>query len=419
MQSSFLRKRAEDVITPQLVKLIHDAAAMQRWNDYPRMVELTELDKQAHKFIIAYLLTASESDIDPLNMIEAGLFEFFRRVVVTDIRPDVFREVIHEKGPALNAWVMEQLAPALSHVEAGAFFRRMERYLADPDYCRRERRLMAAAHYLATRWEFQIVYHSSRFLHDVEALRDSVESEMARFRDCNGAMEYGLNGNFTKLVDLNGRLRFQIRWAQTPRLPRTSVLGHVLVVAMMTYFYASGRGFCPRRVANNFFCALFHDLPEALTRDIVSPVKRSVPGLDELILEVEIRKVHAAILPLVPAAIRTEFLYLMGLYEENGRPRKDEFQTRIFQDGHAVAVPDAGPYNRHEFSPLDGHAVKACDDLAAFAEAAISIGHGIRSRELMRGMEKLLRKYEGVVVGGCDMHNVLLTMKTELTQETG
>ena len=57
--------------------------------------------------------------------------------------------------------------------------------------------------------------------------------------------------------------------------------------------------------------------------------------------------------------------------------------------------------------------------LAAFAEAAISIGHGIRSRELMRGMEKLLRKYEGVVVGGCDMHNVLLTMKTELTQEMG
>lgn len=407
------------VITPSLVKLVYDAAAMQRWNEYPRMVELTELDKQAHKFIIAYLLTAYETDIDPLNLIEAGMFEFFRRVVVTDIRPDVFREVIQEKGPALNAWVMEQLAPAMRPVEGGAFFQRMERYLADPDYCRRERKLMAAAHYLATRWEFQIVYQSSRFLHDVETLRASVEGEMSRFRDCRGAMEYCLNGKLSRLVDLNGRLRFQIRWAQTPRLPRTSVLGHVLVVALMTYFYASGRGFCPRRVANNFFCALFHDLPEALTRDIVSPVKRSVAGLDELILEVEIRKVQEEILPLVPDSIRSEFLYLMGIYEDGGKWHKDEFQTRICRGGRPEEVPDAGAYNSHEFSPLDGRAVKACDDLAAFSEAAISLGHGIRSRELMRGMEKILRKYEGVVLGGCDLHAVLQTMKTELTQETG
>ena len=37
---------------PLLLK-IYEAAPMQRWNDQIRTVELTELDKQAHKMVIA------------------------------------------------------------------------------------------------------------------------------------------------------------------------------------------------------------------------------------------------------------------------------------------------------------------------------------------------------------------------------
>ena len=38
-----------------------------------------------------------------------------------------------------------------------------------------------------------------------------------------------------------------------------------------------------KRCVNNYFTGLFHDLPEVLTRDIISPVKRSVEGLSDLI----------------------------------------------------------------------------------------------------------------------------------------
>ena len=60
------------MITPGLITVFYDAASMQRWNDYPRLVELTELDKQAHKFIIAYFLAAFEEDINYHNLIEAA-----------------------------------------------------------------------------------------------------------------------------------------------------------------------------------------------------------------------------------------------------------------------------------------------------------------------------------------------------------
>ena len=40
----------------KLVERFTKAASMQRWNDHIRPVELTELDKQAHKMVIAYVL---------------------------------------------------------------------------------------------------------------------------------------------------------------------------------------------------------------------------------------------------------------------------------------------------------------------------------------------------------------------------
>ena len=80
------------MINPRIIDYIFTSASIQRWNDYPRMVELVELDKQAHKFIIAYFIAKLEKDINYTHLIEAGIFEFLRRVVVTDIRPDVLEK---------------------------------------------------------------------------------------------------------------------------------------------------------------------------------------------------------------------------------------------------------------------------------------------------------------------------------------
>jgi putative hydrolase of HD superfamily len=44
------------MINPKIIDKIFSSASIQRWNDYPRMMELVELDKQAHKFIIAYFI---------------------------------------------------------------------------------------------------------------------------------------------------------------------------------------------------------------------------------------------------------------------------------------------------------------------------------------------------------------------------
>ncbi|HIQ50914.1 MAG TPA: haloacid dehalogenase, partial [Nautiliaceae bacterium] len=42
-------------MNPKLINLIFSTASIERWNDLPRPVKFVELDKQAHRMIIAYL----------------------------------------------------------------------------------------------------------------------------------------------------------------------------------------------------------------------------------------------------------------------------------------------------------------------------------------------------------------------------
>jgi putative hydrolase of HD superfamily len=44
------------MITKGIIDRLFEAASIQRGNDHVRPVKFTELDKQAHKMIIAYVL---------------------------------------------------------------------------------------------------------------------------------------------------------------------------------------------------------------------------------------------------------------------------------------------------------------------------------------------------------------------------
>ncbi|MBL0687359.1 MAG: HD domain-containing protein [Sulfurospirillum sp.] len=380
-----------------LIEYFFTFASIKRWNDYPKMVELVELDKQAHKFIIAFFLANMEKDINKIHLIEAGIFELLRRGIITDIRPDIFRDVLQKKEKELNEWVLSKLHRKLIDIEDGKFYERFKNYLEDSNMYKKERFILKAASYIATRWEFKIVYQTSKFLSEIDQVKDEVEDEIKDYYELIGVKEIALNKNLVKIIDLSGRLRFQKRWAQTPRIPETSVLGHMLIVAIFGYFYSTHIKACELRVENNFYCALFHDLPEALTRDIISPVKYSVSGLDDIISEYEIKIIENKILPHVPLHMVNNFKYLLGLYGNN---QKDEFLNKI-NNKNIEIVDSLTNYNENKYNAIDGVALKNCDRLSAFIEVILSISHGVKSKELAEGKEVIKKslKTKGKVDG--------------------
>ena len=392
----------------KLIEYFFTAASIQRWNDYPRMIELVELDKQAHKFIIAYFIAKLEDDVDYRALIEGGIFEFLRRVVVTDIRPDVFHKALMQKKDEINSWVIKNLKDSISDIDNGEFLKRFEEYLINDKLYKKERFILKAASYLATKWEFSIVYQTSSFLSDIDKTKVAVEEEIEDYYELIGVRKIALGKKLAHLIDISGRLRFQKRWAQTPRIPNTSVLGHMLIVAFLGYFYSLKIKASSKRVENNFFCALFHDLPEALTRDIISPVKYSVSGLDDIISEYEIRKIEDEILPLVPSSFKEEFKYILGMFDG----KKDEFANKIMYNGVIKEIEDTKEYNEDRYNTIDGKALKACDRIAAFIEATLSISYGVKSKELISGKSEILNRLEqNSIINGMDFYKLAIDIE--------
>lgn len=388
------------MINKGIIARLFEAASIQRWNDHVRPVEFTELDKQAHKIIIAYVLGKLEeyerqASIDWIKLIEGGMFEFLQRVILTDIKPPVFHKMMSDKGDQINEVVLTKLHDDLSEVKGG-FLDKFDRYLFNKDYSRFEKRLLRAAHYLATNWEFQIIYHTAPFIYGIDRTKEEIENQIEDHYDLIGVQKISLRKKSFGFVDLCGQLRFQQRWAQCPRIPKTSVLGHMLIVAMLSYLCSVEIDACPKRVYNNFFAGLLHDLPEVLTRDIVSPVKSSVEGLEETIKSYEQIHLEERILPLLPLPMREEMVFFL----------EDEFSNKVIREGRVVKdVPQEdmmARFNQDCLSPVDGRIIRACDKLAAFIEASLSIQHGIRSRNLEEGKEFIYEQFKEERIGSIE-----------------
>lgn len=405
------------MINSKLIEYIFKAANISRWNDYPKMVDLVELDKQAHKFIIAYFIAKLENDVDMRYIIEGGVFEFLSRVIVTDIRPDVFHYIQKNKADQINSWILTNLEPLIEDIDEGKFLERFKSFQEDKDH-QKEKLILKAASYLATKWEFSIVYQTSKFLNDIDELKQKVDEELEDYYELIGVRKIAMNQKLARIIDLSGRLRFQKRWAQTERIPKTAVLGHMLVVAIFGYFYSLKVGASSKRLENNFYCALFHDLPESLTRDIISPVKYGIDGLNEIISEYEMRLIEERILPYIPQSFRAEFSYILGVRDENGVLKKDEFENRICRTTSQPYHGSMNNVNSDEYNSIDGKALKYCDNLAAFVEAGLSISYGVKSKDLIQGFKNIRAKFKkNPKIEGVDFDKICIEFMKDLDIE--
>jgi len=358
-------------LNADILYFLFDSANMHRWNDHLRTIELTELDKQAHKAAIAWVLgkyeeTEGNRSLDWNVLIEHMLFSFIQRLVMTDLKPQVFHRIITEKSAEVNRYVLSCFDKSVPDSDEG-FRRRLEEYLLS-DGSSKEDDIVRAAHYLATRWEFEMIKDANKSMYGIKQTSKEIEDQIMQHKDLIGVKKLIEDKTAFNFVDLLGQLRFQQRWARTPRIPKTTVLGHSLMVADMIYLNDIDRKAGKKQIYNNFYTALFHDLPEVLTRDVISPIKLNVDGLVALLESYEKELIESKLMPLVPEAWRDELRYMV--YE---------------------------PFSDHDNDQekRTGKDIKSCDLMAAYIEARVSRYYGVSSKSLSDGENELRKKLEG------------------------
>ena len=342
--------------------------------------------------VLAYIIGKYEENrgntIDWGWMIYASLFDLLKKIALCDIKSPV-QSLIKKEFPSeymrLNEWVLNQYRSVISDDD---LFSRFTLYIGQtsgsiqlPEEDILTSRVLRAAHKFSTLRELQMI---------------APVNERDRYYQTELLITRQKPYEFMMMIE---QLRFQRRWNQTPRVPSTSVLGHSFFVAIITLLLCreTGYTFCEKRKFNNFFSGLFHDLPEAVTRDIISPVKQATDELPQIVKHIEDEIVHKELVPLMEPFYADELLYFTN----------DEFDNRIRLSDGSVKIVSwdnlNSSYNSDEFSPVDGKLVRLADHLSALMEADSSIKHGITSEHLREGRRNIFTHYPaGTMINSID-----------------
>lgn len=389
------------MLDKKFILKIFEGFSIQRWNDLVRPFDLVEMDKAAEKMVAAYIIAKYEESqghrIDWEWMIYASLFDLLKKIALCDIKSPV-QQMIRAKYPAeykkLNEWVLSKYTSIISDDE---LLSRFSAYLdSESDFEKKEftltERVLEAAHKFSSLRELEMIAPVNE-KERIEPIHWQLRNNLQNYTDLKGVKMLVNREQPFQLIMKIEQLRFQTRWNRTPRVPRTNVLGHCFFVAVITLLLLrdSQEKPCPKRLFNDFFCGLFHDLPESVTRDIISPVKQATNELPGIVKQIEDELVRAELVPLMDSFYVDEILYFTN----------DEFQNRILvteldgqQSSQVVSFEElCDNYNSDVHSPVDGKLVRLADHLSAFLEAESSIKFGITSKQLTGGRDNILKSY--------------------------
>ena len=389
------------MLSKELIDLIFKAFSIERWNDKLRPLPLIQMDKHAHKMGIAWVIAKFEEDkgvdFSWIDIIKGGIYELLKRNVISDIQSPVYKEITKNKKllEKLNYMIFKEVE---GKIEDRNIKNEFESYLLDENSIHPHSfRILEAAHRYSSYWEFQIVKNANPNGYNIPEIEILLGNELEKFKDLDGILKLKQKHSIKNFIDLFGELRYQIRWGHIPRIPQTSVLGHSMLVSILSYFFSLKLNKpCNKRIYNNFFTGIFHDLPEVVTRDIITPVKRSVPGMVEEIHRIERELAERDIYPHIKNSWIPEIKYFT----------QDEFNYKTNQDKSLEWSNFNANFNFDKYSPVDGPLIKVADDFSAFIEAYKSVNYGISTIDLVNAMESCRYKYKDKTVSGLPVYQL-------------
>lgn len=280
---------------------------LQRWNFLPRVESWVEAENIAYTTHLGYALareTAGFPDALIPHYLARSLLKSFTKHFLSDVSHrvrDALAEVTGDRG-AWSRLVAKQCRPA-----AGLFPRKISDrvlgYLECGDHCTAEQwdLIECVIHYAQLRAAEDECRKNARiyeeyygpylaYFDDAIAARRGDSPLFRELDDLFIAMtgtpaQERWDARFPHYFAVIRCLKDLRRWNQVNRSVQTSVLGHTFVVAALAWMQCwmheqtIGRhaslppeAFTPRAV----LMALFHDVPEGMTGDVITPVKETI-----------------------------------------------------------------------------------------------------------------------------------------------
>lgn len=324
------------MINWDFAKWLFNGFMILRWTDYFRLTEYSQIEKSAEQAMLTYLIGKEYEEANngkPLDweyIVDNNIYSFLCKLATSDIKATISKQLKKDHLNELSGFIVGVYFDkhGKPKYQAKINKQKLEDYLKPPvddpsasHYV--ENQICYIAHKLATFFEFRNIKKVNENSPDIDNVNNDISIVKIKGKLKNEPILESIVDqlgnsidNIAIFVSFFEKLRPQIRWSQTCRLPLTTVLGHSMYVATLTYFAIKDLEIqrnAEKYLVDSFYCALFHDLPESLTRDIISPVKTKIKGFEAKLSFYEYNEVKNKYISRIESrSWKTELLNLLG-----------------------------------------------------------------------------------------------------------
>ena len=263
-----------------------------RWNNFPRVVDIKQMDNVGATLHAALFLAYQQEQktgesIDTLYLMKKIIFTSLADLILSDINSgtkwyikkldeDIFDKLYEQAYWYFLSWE----APKILKQD-------FKETLHEKWKTREDQIFMAAKKYL---WFVEASTNARVFPEIYEVPLNEIKSELISLSDdLESLKELMRNTGQEKYLAHIFRLSYSMRWNQYQRNTPISVMSHKVVVAYISYVIGmiGNEKWEDNDIKEMLMRAVYHDVPEVITGDIITPTKKAVPGFVELLEKVE------------------------------------------------------------------------------------------------------------------------------------
>ncbi len=285
-----------------LIPLFLRGLSIQRWNTFPRLQNITTLDHLGFVAHIGILLIdmLEEKEWKKYNrwlFLKKVLFSWLFTFIYSDINSEV-KERIQEKNPSIYSLLEENIEKNITDMDMDED---IKQDIISTKKTTPEDEILTFSKLWASYYE---IYHNSLVYEDAydrilkNIILKSEKKEFALFLTYL-PLEPKKEISKVKYLLVIHRLASSFRWNRLVRRYPVSVLSHTVLITFFTYLLACEEKVDENTMSDMFLTALFHDIPESITWDIITPTKKSVNGLESIIESIEEDMVHEHLLSFI------------------------------------------------------------------------------------------------------------------------
>ncbi len=287
-----------------IINLAYRWLSIRRWNNYPRIEEFMENEHLSLKlqlsYIVVKILQEKWKQVNLLYIYKNIFWNNFFTFIYSDIKFDV-KKYLRKNYKEINFKLYEQIYNFFNELDLpdsllkdfnDIIWNQVWNKLFENKY-ELEDNIISFVKVFEIKLELEnnVKFYPLAY----EWILPKIEEDIVKYWELIWFDEWDILKKYAwSLI----KLKFAYRWNRMNRDTSVSVLSHLFLVFMFSYFLWNLKWFDDKQLEQILTISLLHDIPEALTWDVITPTKKAVPWFSQALEEIETKLVDEKIISL-------------------------------------------------------------------------------------------------------------------------